>query len=65
MHPAETINTSTVTLRFDVYDKLTDKLIMSREETRVKEVYKAQRGVFGRIVKSFFKDFEKKVKKSR
>ena len=62
-HPAETVYTSTVRVKFDVYDTKTDKLIMSRDELRErKDSRHGQQGIFGRISKSFFDDLGKKIK---
>ena len=65
VHPAVTIYTSTVRVRFDVYDAQTNTLIVSRDEERTRESEDAHRGMFGRITKSFFDDLAKKVKKAK
>lgn len=63
-HPARTVYTSTVRLRFDVYDAKTDKRIMARDELRLRdESEHGQKGIFGRICKSFFHDLDKKLSK--
>ncbi|ORT99988.1 hypothetical protein D081_1569 [Anaerovibrio sp. JC8] len=65
-HPAETVYTSTVRVKFDVYDMKTDKLVMSRDELRVRDgSYHGQEGIFGRISKSFFDDLGKKIKSDK
>ena len=64
-HPPKTIYTSTVRIRFDVYDAKTDKRIMARDELRLRDdSYRGQKGIFGRICKSFFNDLNKKLSKS-
>lgn len=63
-HPAETVYTSTVRVKFDVYDSKTDKLVMSRDELRERSSSRhGQQGIFGRISKSFFDDLGDKLKK--
>ena len=65
-HPEKTIYTSTVRVKFDVYDNKTNKLIMSRDELRERDdSYHGQQGIFGRISKSFFDDLGKKIKTSK
>jgi len=62
-HPEKTIYTSTVRVKFDVYDAKTNKLVMSRDELRERDdSYHGQQGIFGRISKSFFDDLGKKIK---
>ncbi len=62
-HPPETVYTSTVRIRFDVFDAKTGKRIMSRDELRLRDSsHHGQRGIFGRISKSFFDDLGKKIK---
>lgn len=62
-HPAETVYTSTVRIKFDVYDVKSDKLVMSRDELRERKASRhGQQGIFGRISKSFFDDLGKKIK---
>lgn len=64
-HPAETIYTSTVRIRFDVYDAKTGKKVMSRDELRKRDNSDhGQQGIFGRISKKFFDDLGKKIKNS-
>lgn len=64
-HPPKTIYTSTVRIRFDVYDAKTDQRIMARDELRLRDdSYRGQKGIFGRICKSFFNDLNKKLSKS-
>ena len=63
VHPPRRVNTSTVRLKFDVYDAKTNKLIMSRDELRLRdESTHGQKGIFGRICKSFFDDLGKKIR---
>ena len=63
-HPEQPIYTSTVRVKFDVYDNKTNKLIMSRDELRERDDSRqGQVGIFGRISKSFFDDLGKKIKK--
>ncbi|MBR3458555.1 MAG: hypothetical protein IKH16_10460 [Selenomonadaceae bacterium] len=62
VHPPEKIYTSTVRMRFDVYDARTGNRVMARDETRLRdESHHGQRGIFGRISKSFFEDLGKKM----
>ena len=62
-HPAQTIPTSTVRIRFDVYDAKTGKKVMSRDELRKRDNSDhGQQGIFGRISKKFFDDLGKKIK---
>lgn len=64
-HPPKTIYTSTVRIRFDVYDAKTDQRIMARDELRLRDdSYRGQKGIFGRICKSFFNDLNKKLSKN-
>lgn len=61
-HPEETIYTSTVQIRFDVYDAKTGTKIMSRDELRLRDnSWKGEQGIFGRISKAFFDDLVKKL----
>ena len=61
-HPAEIVYTSTVRVKFDVYDSKTDKLVMSRDELRERSSSRhGQQGIFGRISKSFFDDLGEKL----
>lgn len=63
-HPPQTIYTSTVRLRFEVFDAKTDKRIMARDELRLRDnSHHGQKGIFGRICKSFFDDLNKKLSK--
>ena len=62
-HPARTIPTSTVRVRFDVYDAKTGKKVMSRDELRKRDSSDhGQQGIFGRISKKFFDDLGDKIK---
>ena len=62
-HPEETVYTSTVRIRFDVYDAMTGKKVMARDELRERDSsYHGQQGIFGRISKKFFDDLGKKIK---
>lgn len=61
-HPEQTIYTSTVRLKFEVFDAKTNKRIMARDELRLRDdSYHGQKGIFGRISKSFFDDLNKKI----
>ncbi len=63
VHPPRRVDTSTVRLRFDVYDSATGKLVMSRDELRLRDdSTHGEKGIFGRICKSFFDDFKSKLK---
>lgn len=63
-HPARTVYTSTVRLRFEVFDAKTGERVMARDELRKRDHSKdGQQGIFGRISKSFFDDLGKKLKK--
>ncbi len=63
-HPPVRVYTSTVRVKFDVYDSKTGNRILARDESRVRDdSYQGQKGIFGRICKSFFDDFGKKIKK--
>lgn len=65
-HPARTIYTSTVRIRFDVYDAKTGKKVMSRDELRKRDNSDhGQQGIFGRISKKFFDDLGKKIKNDK
>ncbi|MBR6906264.1 MAG: hypothetical protein IKN33_04895 [Selenomonadaceae bacterium] len=62
-HPEQLIYTSTVQVRFDVYDTKTGAKILTRDELRLRDDSRqGQRGIFGRICKSFFDDLRKKLK---
>ena len=62
-HPAEVIYTSTVRIRFEVFDAKTGKRVMARDELRERDNSRhGQQGIFGRISKSFFDDLGKKIK---
>ena len=64
VHPPKRIDTSTVRVRFDVYDARTGKRVMARDEIRVRdESTRGEKGIFGRISKSFFDDLGKKLKR--
>lgn len=61
-HPPQTIYTSTVRLKFEVFDSKTNKRIMARDELRLRDDSRhGQKGIFGRISKSFFDDLGKKI----
>ena len=62
-HPARTIYTSTVRLRFEVFDSKTNKRVMARDELRLRDdSHHGQQGIFGRISKSFFDDLGKQIR---
>ena len=62
-HPAQTIYTSTVRVRFKVYDSKTGNCVMERDERRERDDSRhGQQGIFGRISKSFFDDLGTKLK---
>ncbi|MBQ7478845.1 MAG: hypothetical protein IJT01_08085 [Selenomonadaceae bacterium] len=62
-HSEEIVYTSTVRLRFEVYDSRTGKRVMARDELRERDNSRhGQQGIFGRISKSFFDDLGKKMK---
>lgn len=62
-HPARLAYTSTVRLRFEVFDAKTGERVMARDELRERDNSKdGQQGIFGRISKSFFDDLGKKLK---
>ena len=64
VHPPRRVDTSTVRIRFDVYDGRTGKKVMSRDEMRIRDdSTRGEKGIFGRISKSFFDDLRKKIKK--
>ena len=61
-HPPQTVYTSTVRLRFEVFDSKTGKKVMARDELRLRDdSHHGQKGIFGRICKSFFDDLNKKI----
>lgn len=61
-HPEKTVYTSTVRLKFEVFDAKTGKRIMARDELRLRDdSHHGQKGIFGRICKSFFDDLGKKI----
>jgi len=63
-HPPRTIYTSTVRVRFGVFDAKTGKRVMARDELRLRDDSRnGERGIFGRITKSFFDDFGKKLRR--
>ncbi len=63
-HPAEVIYTSTVRIRFEVFDSKTGKRVMARDELRERDHSRhGQEGIFGRISKSFYDDLGKKLKR--
>ena len=63
VHPPRRVDTSTVRMRFDVYDAKTGKRVMARDEVRVRDdSHRGEKGIFGRICKAFFDDFGKKLK---
>ena len=62
-HPEQLIYTSTVQVRFDVYDTKTGAKILTRDELRLRDDSRqGQKGIFGRICKAFFDDLRKKLK---
>ena len=62
-HPARTIPTSTVRVRFDVYDAKTGKKVMSRDELRKRDSSDhGQQGIFEKKKKKFFDDLGDKIK---
>ena len=63
-HPPKTVYTSTVRVRFKAIDAKTEKCVIERDEERERDDSRqGQRGIFGRISKSFFDDLGKKLKK--
>lgn len=63
-HPPQTIYTSTVRIRFEVFDSKTGKRVMARDELRLRDNSEhGQKGIFGRISKSFFDSLGKKINK--
>ena len=63
-HPPQTIYTSTVRIRFEVFDSKTGKRVMARDELRLRDNSEhGQKGIFGRISKAFFDSFGKKINK--
>ena len=63
-HPARRVATSTIEVKFDVYDIKSGKKIMSRVDSRTRDdSERGQKNMFIRIAKSFFDDFSKKLKK--
>lgn len=61
-HPPQTVYTSTVRLRFEVFDSKTGQKVMARDELRLRDSsHHGQKGIFGRICKSFFDDLNKKI----
>ena len=61
-HPARTVYTSTVRLKFEVFDAKTNQRIMARDELRLRDDSNhGGKGIFGRISKSFFDDLNKKM----
>lgn len=61
-HPPQIIYTSTVRLRFEVFDSKTGQRVMARDELRLRDdSHHGQKGIFGRICKSFFNDLKKKI----
>lgn len=61
-YPPRTIPTSTVRIKFEVFDAKTNKLVMARDELRLRDDSDhGQKGIFGRISKSFFDDLWKKI----
>ena len=61
-HPPQTVYTSTVRLRFEVFDSKTGQKVMARDELRLRDSsHHGQKGIFGRICKSFFNDLKKKI----
>ncbi|MBP3721673.1 MAG: hypothetical protein J6I62_00270 [Selenomonadaceae bacterium] len=62
-HPPYTVYTSTVRMRFSVFDAKTGKRVLARDDNRDRDDKKAQKGMFGRIVHSFFEDFNDKLSK--
>ncbi len=64
VHPPQRIDTSTVRMKFGVYDARTGQQVFAREDFRVRDdSFHGQKGMFGRICKSFFEDLGKKIKK--
>ncbi len=62
-YPPQTIYTSTVRVRFVVYDGRTGKRVMEKDEQRERQNSRhGQQGIFGRISKAFFDDLGKKMK---
>lgn len=62
-HPPQTVYTSTVRMRFNVFDAKTGKRVFARDDNRDRDDKNAQKGMFGRIVHSFFEDFNNKLRK--
>lgn len=62
-HPPRTVYTSTVRVRFSVFDARTGKRVFARDDNRDRDDRYAQKGMFGRIAHSFFEDLNKKLRK--
>ena len=62
-HAPYTVYTSTVRMRFNVFDAKTGKRVFARDDNRDRDDKNAQKGMFGRIVHSFFEDFNDKLNK--
>ena len=60
-HPAHRVDRSKLDMTFEVCDAKTGKMIFGREDSREREEYDAQGGMYERICKSFFGDFGKVV----
>ena len=62
-HPPTTVYTSSVRVKFNVFDAKTGKRVYARDDNRDRDDKHAQQGMFGRIVHSFFEDFNSKLRK--
>lgn len=59
--PDRNVSTATVKLRFDVYDAKTGKAVMSREELRTRDDSDDPKGVYNRMLDSFFRDLKRNM----
>lgn len=59
--PDTFVPNTTVEMRFDIYDSQTGKNIFSREEARTRYGSDDTRGVYNRIIDSFFKTLKEKI----
>ena len=61
-HPPQRVNVSAIQMTIQVFDSRSGAQIFSRRDMRDREDYQAQDGMYGRICRSFFEDFNKKLR---
>ena len=60
-YPPRRVDISTIEMTLQVFDARNGALVFARRDTRDREDFQAQKGMYGRICNSFFEDVGKKI----